>query len=175
MFPGSKEWKAVKSGLATGHSAFQQFGTLIISVVISTSWTIYTITRTMEYWLPCRHTSITVHTIALYPDFTLCEVEAALRLRKQRKRKEEISARLVNALASGKNIKLLPCTIYFCEHRKHSIPSIKQRSSWLCPANTSQAHCKNRERVPKGIVTATQEVRKDLKTIHYMYSLVATA
>ena len=55
---------------------------------------------------------ITVHTIALYTDFTLFEVDAAHSLRKQRKRKEEISAQLVNTLASGENIKtIIKCNV----------------------------------------------------------------
>ena len=52
----------------------------------------YTVVRNEEDWLPDTYHCL--HNYTPYPDFTLSEGEAALSLRKQKKRKEQLLAQL---------------------------------------------------------------------------------
>ena len=113
---------------------------------------------------------IIVRTITLYPEFTRSEVEAALSLRKQKRRKEELLAQLQNALASGENINtstkyhiLLPT-----EEAHHSFHQTKRAAGYaqrIHPKLVEKIH----ELVSEGI-TDTPEVKKALKhyTLHVL-------
>ena len=86
---GSKEWKIAKSSLATDHSLFSNSETLNCLLTRTENGCKegpYKVARSTEDWLP--------GTITLCPDFTVSEVEAALSLWKQKKRKEELLTHL---------------------------------------------------------------------------------